>query len=622
MKRFFGFLLFACSLFGNSTHMEIDEHFSSKSALLSMTYLESNSTDITTIISENSKIFTPVSKQNLGYFGKSYIWTKLEIKNTSDTTINLIAFNPRAGMDIVDMYLLKDGKIVAIHKMGDQQLFQNRTLKGRHSSIDFSLQPHESVQLWTMLKNKGTVFAEIVLSERNVFFQKESYELMAIAMFSTVLMILVIYLMFLAKVLNQKLFLMYTGHLFCMVLYYGSINGTIYYVSQGELALLQEFMNYFGITIGLACLWYFDLIFFHLNRIAPKIYKVALAFATLFTFLTLTNFLQQYHPIFTTISKLLPLMGLVIYLYSIAMLVYILSKKLPYAPYYFVGHFVYHSTLLIYVEVIMGKIPETFLTLHVGSMGIIFEGIIITYVMKQMIQKSLLEHQNMEELLMAHSHFLSTGREMAIIIHQWKIPLHRISSIVTYLESLVFKKDIPIKVLNQSLNQMRQSITFMDDTISSFYDFYRKEEETKTFDLSEYIDKLIDMFRPLLESHQIEIHNECPKEFMINSKAHILGHVFLILIQNSIESLSQLERPVRRIAIQCRTIKEHTILTLNDNGKGIEPNKIKQIFLKSIESKKGLGFGLYLAHFLVTKELNGKITAENLPQGVCFKIFI
>lgn len=40
----------------------------------------------------------------------------------------------------------------------------------------------------------------------------------------------------------------------------------------------------------------------------------------------------------------------------------------------------------------------------------------------------------------------------------------------------------------------------MDDTISSFYDFYRKEQKSETFQkLCEYVDKLIDMFKPLLK---------------------------------------------------------------------------------------------------------------------------
>lgn len=621
MKWFFSLLLLTYTLLGSSTLiLKINENFKSKSALSDMQYLETNTTDVSTVYTEP---FYSFDKQNLGYFGKATIWTKLSITNTSDTPINLIAYNPKAGMDIVDIYCLKNGEIISIDKMGDNQSFENRPLRGRHSAIEFTLLPHENIELISMLKNKGAMFAEMVLSERNFFFQQESYELMLTAILLTVITLIGVYLVILARVLKQKVFYAYMLHLLSMVLFYGSINGAIYFISQGELAWFQEFMNYFGITLGLGCLWYFHIRLFRLHITSPKISKTTLILFIVFMVLTLSNFLQQHYPILKNISLLLPFVSLVSYGYSLMMLVYILYQRLPYAHYYFMAHFIYYTSLLIYLEMFLGKIPETFFTANIGVIGIIFEALIVTYVMKKMIQQSLHEKQHIEELLLAHSQFLSAGKEMATIIHQWKVPLNRISSILTYLELLVFKKSIPFEALEESLKQMRQSVFFMDDTISSFYDFYRKEQKSETFLLCEYVDKLIDMFKPLLESHKIEIHNQCSKELTLHLKAHILGHVLLILIQNSIESLRQLDHTEERfITIKSVSEKENVTLCVIDSGKGIDPLTMKNLFSKRLSSDKGLGFGLNLAYFLVSKELQGTIIAENLKKGVVFKLLL
>ena len=104
MKWFFSLLLLTYTLLGSSTLiLKINENFKSKSALSDMQYLETNTTDVSTVYTEP---FYSFDKQNLGYFGKATIWTKLSITNTSDTPINLIAYNPKAGMDIVVMMRL------------------------------------------------------------------------------------------------------------------------------------------------------------------------------------------------------------------------------------------------------------------------------------------------------------------------------------------------------------------------------------------------------------------------------------------------------------------------------------------------------------------------------------
>lgn len=618
MKQIFLFLFIACNLLGNI--LEIQENFKSESALFHTQYIETNSSNIDEIVKITS--FKNLNKQNLGYFSQSNIWTKLTIANVSHSTMTLIAYNPKAGMDIVNMYLLRDDKMSSIHHMGDNQLFSNRILKGRHSAIEITLLPYETIELFTMLKNKGSVFAEIVLTEKNTFFQQESYELIVLTILSTILFILSIYLFILSRILKQKVFYIYIIHLMSMVLFFASSNGLIFFLSEGSLSWLQEFMNYFGIIIALGCLWCFHIILFNLYTISPIVYKTTLILIVLLAAVTLLVFLQQHISVLQNVSLLLPLVNIISYLYSFFILIYILVKKLPYGIYYFLGHLLYYTSLFIYHEVLLGNITETFITIHIGIIGVILEAMTVTYIMKHMIQQSLKEKKHIEKLLLAHSQFFSVGKELATIIHQWKVPLHRISSILTYLESLVFKKSVSLESLEKSLIEMRNSILFMDDTISSFYEFYKKEQRSKTFNVVEYIDKLIDMFRPLLESNQIKIYNQCSKELTLHLKINIFGHVLLILIQNAVESLCEVDSEIRSITIKSDIVKEKLILSIIDTGKGLNPTEMRYLFSERLNSNKGLGFGLYLASFLVQNELNGKIVAENLNNGAAFKLLL
>ena len=120
--------------------------------------------------------------------------------------------------------------------------------------------------------------------------------------------------------------------------------------------------------------------------------------------------------------------------------------------------------------------------------GIIVEGLVIGFAVHQSLTKSLKEKQKTEELLIAHSQFLSVGRELAAIVHQWRMPLYRMSTIAMYLESLLLKKSVSTAKLAPSIEHLNQTISFMDETITSFHNFYRREDVQKEFNVYEKIE--------------------------------------------------------------------------------------------------------------------------------------
>ncbi len=67
------------------------------------------------------------------------------------------------------------------------------------------------------------------------------------------------------------------------------------------------------------------------------------------------------------------------------------------------------------------------------------------------------------------------------------------------------------------------------------------------------------------------------------------------------------------------------VIEVADNGCGIEPEEVDDIFLKGVtskESSEGHGIGLYLIHRYVTHSGGVILVDEAEPKGAIFSIFI
>lgn len=343
-------------------------------------------------------------------------------------------------------------------------------------------------------------------------------------------------------------------------------------------------------------------------------YFLALIFASAYLFADTT--MQM-------ISQQAPLLAFLLFLYLEGLLLYMVYKKLDFAYFYLIGHSFGLSGILIYFQAIFGKLTENIWTQSAGVLGFIVESIVVTITIYYMAHHiNLRRKYKAEKLLVSHARFLSIGRQLGAIIHQWKIPLYRISTIVSYLESLLKKKRLAREKIAQSVTALEETVTFMDETITSFHDFYRMDCTLKYFSMIKKIEKIIAMLKPLLDTHCISIHNKCDANITLHSYPNIVGQVVLIILQNAVDVLSKSKSDDRKITISSFMAENYIGIKIEDNGGGIAQNKLPHLFSEKQKSQNGLGLGLHLAHFLISNQLKGNIKAYNTECGATFEIII
>jgi signal transduction histidine kinase len=101
----------------------------------------------------------------------------------------------------------------------------------------------------------------------------------------------------------------------------------------------------------------------------------------------------------------------------------------------------------------------------------------------------------------------------------------------------------------------------------------------------------------------------------------LFEQVIFNLVKNSIQALTESDRPVKRITITSTEVEGRLLIEIEDNGPGIQAENAERIFESLFTTKaEGLGIGLSLCRSVIER-FNGKLTLKsNSRLGASFLI--
>jgi len=225
------------------------------------------------------------------------------------------------------------------------------------------------------------------------------------------------------------------------------------------------------------------------------------------------------------------------------------------------------------------------------------------------------------------------GELINMIAHQWRQPLNAIAATIMNIQLQISldkfdldKKDEQIDFtgfLNHKLGNMEEFIQTLSVTIDDFRNFYRQDNQIKTESIHTPIKKALGIIKALILSNKIEIIQK------LNSKKNIeifeseLLQVFLNIIKNAQDNFEDRQTKNPNITIITEDINNGVSIKILDNGGGIDPNIIENIFdpyFSTKNIKNGTGLGLYMSKSIIEKHHKGKLYAHNNTEGVSFYI--
>lgn len=192
--------------------------------------------------------------------------------------------------------------------------------------------------------------------------------------------------------------------------------------------------------------------------------------------------------------------------------------------------------------------------------------------------------------------------------HELKTPLMTIQGYAEGIKDGVFEGDERDKGLEMMVEEVKRLKIIINEMILLAKLDTEKAYEPVTLSGNKLISSVIDRVIPLLNENNIIVE----KQVEVNIKLYADEEKMLRAISNIV--VNAIRHANNEIYIRAYTENKRTIITIEDDGQGVDEELIPHIFHRFIKGKGGeTGLGLSIARAIV-EQSNGKITVDRSNQ--------
>jgi PAS domain S-box-containing protein len=225
------------------------------------------------------------------------------------------------------------------------------------------------------------------------------------------------------------------------------------------------------------------------------------------------------------------------------------------------------------------------------------------------------EHIEQQRMLFQQSRTSAIGEMIGNIAHQWRQPLSVISTVSTGLKlTLEFEENIDKKMMISSLDKINYHTQHLSTTIDDFRSFFTDDlTVVKSNNLKDTIRKVRELSIDSFNNNFIEYFEDI-ESFPMTYNENIFIQALLNIYNNAKDALSD-KKYDRYFSITVEKNMNSIVLKIRDNGGGIKEDVIGRIFEPYFTTKYksvGTGIGLYMTNQIITKQLKGSISVNNV----------
>ena len=242
--------------------------------------------------------------------------------------------------------------------------------------------------------------------------------------------------------------------------------------------------------------------------------------------------------------------------------------------------------------------------------------------LKESHEQHTLAIQEKDDLMIAQSRQAAMGEMISMIAHQWRQPLTVIGMHANNMTMDYQLNEYSQERTIEHINGINRQVEYLSKTINDFRDFFKPTKTKSTITLKSVIKDAVTIVEHNLRNNKIELL------YNFNSKSELLTHpnellqVILIMLSNARDAIKEASISDANITISSYDEDGFAVISICDNGKGINKEDQKSIFNPyfSTKEKNGTGLGLFMSKTIINKHLHGEVSFENKERGVCFYI--
>ncbi len=226
--------------------------------------------------------------------------------------------------------------------------------------------------------------------------------------------------------------------------------------------------------------------------------------------------------------------------------------------------------------------------------------------------EELILNQNKELKELDHT----KNKLFSIISHDLRSPIGNMMTILELIDDLKNEgeQEKAFELLDLAKANSKVSFDLLENLLhwsrSQLNAFSKKESQ---FAIHTVVDEVVSLYRMIVEQKEVSISENIDKSVMVLADKEMISTVVRNLISNAIKFVPQ----KGHILIETRKIDQEVIVSVIDNGVGIEENRLAKLFsfndnqsTTGTAGEKGTGLGMVLCHDFIQRN-NGKLWIES-----------
>jgi two-component system C4-dicarboxylate transport sensor histidine kinase DctB len=223
-------------------------------------------------------------------------------------------------------------------------------------------------------------------------------------------------------------------------------------------------------------------------------------------------------------------------------------------------------------------------------------------------------------------HFAEFGKLSGGLFHDLVNPLFSISMNIQALESSLHPELPSIKEnLDRSLGASKK----MERFIGAVKRQLKIDVFQETFSLNSIIEDVLLLVNYKAMKEKVSLSFYADEDIQIYNNPIRFQQVVTNLVSNAIDAYENMidsQSKEKAVIVNLSVVGTLARLTVTDNGSGIKPELLENIFKPFFTTKehyKGMGLGLSTTKDIVEKDFKGTISVESKPTGkTCFVVMI
>jgi len=232
-----------------------------------------------------------------------------------------------------------------------------------------------------------------------------------------------------------------------------------------------------------------------------------------------------------------------------------------------------------------------------------------------------------DRLLVQQSKLAAMGEMLGNIAHQWRQPLNNINLLVHFVRDNYNNKHFTKKDLDESINSAKVQIDYMSQTINDFSDYYKPTKSKALFDIRNSIEKSAKIVATQFEVNDITLKID-DISIEVDGYENEFQQVIVNILNNAKDAaiIKKLSIDFKAlVTVKIERQEDKVILQIINNCGEASREVLDRMFEPYFTTKfetQGTGIGLYMSKTIIETNMNGRITAQNIKDGLKFIIIL